>query len=69
MPWTYVAGGDAGTELTDQDQDMLEEAGADVLRVPHAGHLVPWENPRGLARALDDAVHAGEESGSPADAA
>jgi pimeloyl-ACP methyl ester carboxylesterase len=68
IPRTYVAGGAAGTELTDRDQDMLEEAGAGVLRVPHAAHLLPWENPRGLARALAHAVHAGEESGSPTDA-
>ena len=69
MPWTYVAGGAAGTELTDQDQHMLEEAGAEVLRVPHAGHLLPWQNPRGLARALAHAVYAGEDSGSFTDAA
>jgi hypothetical protein len=58
MPWTYVAGGAPGTELRDQDQDMLEDAGGDVLRVPHAGHLLPWENPRGLPRALGYAVYA-----------
>lgn len=48
---------------------MLEEAGGEVLRVPHAGHLLPWENPRGLARALAHAVYAGEDSGSFSDAA
>jgi pimeloyl-ACP methyl ester carboxylesterase len=56
LPRTYIAGGSPGSELGAQDHATLEQARIDVIRVPDAGHLLPWENPRCLSDALADTV-------------
>jgi pimeloyl-ACP methyl ester carboxylesterase len=56
MPRVYIAGGAAGSEVGDVGHATLEQAGVEVLRVPDAAHLLPWENGAGLAAALDRAA-------------
>lgn len=55
MPSVCVRGETPDSELFGED-DKLRAAGIDVLVVPDAGHLLPWENPEGLAEALRIAV-------------
>ena len=56
LPRAYIAGGSPGSELGEEDHARLEQASIDVIRIPDAGHLLPWENPRCLSDALADTV-------------
>jgi hypothetical protein len=41
--------------LPDPDWDGLSSQGVQVLMVAHAGHDMVWQNPRGVAEALNTA--------------
>jgi pimeloyl-ACP methyl ester carboxylesterase len=45
--------------LPDADAERLPREGVPVEIVPDAGHLMPWENPAGLASALRRALERG----------
>jgi pimeloyl-ACP methyl ester carboxylesterase len=59
LPRAYIAGASPGSELGEEDHATLEQASIDVIRIPEAGHLLPWENPRHLSGALADTVTTG----------
>lgn len=52
-PRTFLFGENS---LPDPDQAVLAAHGISVAIVPGAGHSMAWENPRGLAEAIENAI-------------
>lgn len=52
-PRTFIFG---QRTLPSPDWDALASRGVQVLAVPNAGHLMVWDNPQGVAEALDSAL-------------
>lgn len=53
LPRTYIFGEES---LPDPDWDQLASQGIQVLAVAKAGHGMAWDNPRGVAEALNTAL-------------
>ncbi|CAG8999749.1 MAG: 2-succinyl-6-hydroxy-2, 4-cyclohexadiene-1-carboxylate synthase [Candidatus Celerinatantimonas neptuna] len=57
IPKTYLFGADS---QPDPDVQVLAHNGINIGIIPHAGHSIAWENPKGLANAIIDAMNTAE---------
>lgn len=59
IPRTYIFGEQSLADTWARDLwDVLASEGIQVLSVPNAGHLMPLDNPKGVAEALNTALNA-----------
>jgi len=52
-PRTFIFGENS---LPDSDMQVLTEHGIQIEIVKHAGHSMAWENPEGLASAINSGI-------------
>jgi haloalkane dehalogenase len=52
-PKTFIFGENS---LPDPDMQVLSDHGVKIEIVKHAGHSMTWENPKGLAEAINKGI-------------